>query len=405
MSYIYSPETLPFSDVYRAYMDCRKNKRGTHNALSFEVNLESNLVQLWKDILSGTYKIGRSIAFIVTHPRMREIFAADFRDRIVHHLVIRRLEPLFEARFIEDNCNCRKDKGALYGIKRLAERINISPDDPKYNDMYIARFDMENFFMHIHRPTLWKMLEEFISERFHEVDRQLMLDLVKMIVLHCPEKNCIRRSDRSMWDALDSRKSLFTTGDDWGLPIGNLSSQVFANFLLNEFDIRFLDDGMCARYVDDFYIIGTKNDILRKICMIRWELSRVGVTLHRRKFYMQHISKGTSFLGTQCLPGRTYVRNSTVHNALRMIDSYNHIKVKEPHAEKFVQLLNSYLGYMSHFLSYGIRYRIMEAISLLWGEYIYFGNSIMKVSLKKKYRAHICVRGHVADSRKGRFKG
>ena len=116
--------SIGLEEVFEAYYDCRKNKRRTANALLFESDYESYCVELWRDINERTYSIGRSIAFIVTKPKPREVFASDFRDRVVHHLVARRLEPLFESVFIEDTYNCRKGKGTLYGVKRLAQKVH-----------------------------------------------------------------------------------------------------------------------------------------------------------------------------------------------------------------------------------------------------------------------------------------
>ena len=90
-------------EVFRAYHNCRSNKRNTANAIAFEVDYEHNLVQLHKEINNGTYRIGRSIAFIVDKPVKREIFAADFRDRVVHNLVIGKLNHLFEKQIIHDS--------------------------------------------------------------------------------------------------------------------------------------------------------------------------------------------------------------------------------------------------------------------------------------------------------------
>ena len=90
--------------------------------------------------------------------------------------------------------------------------------------------------MSIHKPTLWNMLETFITERYYGNDKEDILYLVKKIVLHNPELNCVRKSPARMWKDLDTNKSLFTVGNDYGLPIGNLTSQMFANFYLTEFD-------------------------------------------------------------------------------------------------------------------------------------------------------------------------
>jgi retron-type reverse transcriptase len=99
---------MELQDIFQAYYDCRKNKRRTANALNFEQNYESNLIKLYDEIISRKYEIGKSIAFIVEKPVKREIFAGDFRDRIVHHLVINKLNPTFEKKFIFDSYSCRE---------------------------------------------------------------------------------------------------------------------------------------------------------------------------------------------------------------------------------------------------------------------------------------------------------
>lgn len=102
---------IALKDIFKAYYDCRKNKRKTKQQLEFEYNLEENCIQLHNDIITGKYKIQESICFIITKPKPREVFAASFRDRIVHHLIINKLNELFEQEFISNTFNCRKKKG------------------------------------------------------------------------------------------------------------------------------------------------------------------------------------------------------------------------------------------------------------------------------------------------------
>lgn len=99
---------MELHELFEAYYECRKNKRSTINALAFEQEYEANLIRLANDIQSGTYEVGKSIAFIVDRPVKREIFAGDFRDRVVHHYIIRKLEPIFEKIFIHDSYSCRE---------------------------------------------------------------------------------------------------------------------------------------------------------------------------------------------------------------------------------------------------------------------------------------------------------
>lgn len=110
---------VTYEDMLAAYFDCRRSKRGKDSTLRFELDFERSCKDLVDDINDRKYVIGSSIAFIVTRPKIREVFAADFRDRVVHHWLIGKLNPLFERVFIEDTYNCRKGKGTHYGVCRL----------------------------------------------------------------------------------------------------------------------------------------------------------------------------------------------------------------------------------------------------------------------------------------------
>ena len=101
------------ADLFKAYFDCRKNKRCKITALKFELNLEENLLKLYKEIKSGQYKIGKSICFVVTRPKPREVWAANFRDRIVHHLIYNFISERFYKKFIYDTYSCIPKRGTL----------------------------------------------------------------------------------------------------------------------------------------------------------------------------------------------------------------------------------------------------------------------------------------------------
>jgi hypothetical protein len=105
-----------------AYFDCRRHKRNTKSALAFELNLERNLVGLFDELAGGHYRPGPSICFVVTRPKPREVWAAAFRDRIVHHLLYNRIGPRFERAFIADSCACIAGRGTLYAIERLESK-------------------------------------------------------------------------------------------------------------------------------------------------------------------------------------------------------------------------------------------------------------------------------------------
>ena len=381
-------DKITLDEVFEAYMECRRNKRNTCNALAFEADYMRGCINLHRELTDGTYRIGRSIAFLVTRPRLREVFAADFRDRIVHHLIIRRLEPLFEEHFIEDCYNCRKGKGTLYGVKRLHGKIKRCSHDYT-RDCYVLKCDLQGFFVSIHKPTLWAMLERFIKERYKGADISQLLWLTKTVVLHCPEKSCIVKGNREMWKQLPPNKSLFTSGDDYGLPIGNLTSQMFANFYLSEID-RWMERRFShyGRYVDDFYVVSyDKRALLDVLPELRKRLKeRLGVTLHPRKIYLQHYTKGVTFIGSTSKMGRLYIGNRTVGNMTETIREMNAVKGKEDYAERFVGRMNSYLGFLGHYRSYAIRRRLLGLVDREWWKYCYIAGHFQKVVLRRQYR-------------------
>lgn len=368
---------ISLEEVFEAYYECRRNKRRPANALLFESDYESNLVKLHHEINTMTYEIGKSITFIVTRPVKREVFAADFRDRIVHHLIARRLEPLFESVFIDDNYNCRKGKGVLYGVKRLREQTRECSENYT-RECYIMKNDIQGFFMSIYKPLLWKMLEKFILEKYKGDDIDLLLYLTKKVVLHNPELNCIRRSPLWMWNDVPKNKSLFTNGKDYGLPIGNLTSQIFANFYLHDFDLRMKERfGYYGRYVDDFYTISRDKQALLDITpVIRKELKdERGLTLHPKKLYLQRYEKGCKFTGSVVKGDRMYIGNQTVANMINSIRKFN--ETMEP--EKFISSMNSYLGFLSHYSSYAIKRKIVKIINPKLYNFFYISGRFEKL--------------------------
>src|SRR5574343_38126 len=112
-----------FELLLQAYLNCRKHKRNTASALAFEQDLEHNLWQLHSELSGGTYTPGKSVCFVITRPKAREVWAADFRDRIVHHLLHNHIGPRFYARFIADSCACIPGRGTLYAAQRLESKV------------------------------------------------------------------------------------------------------------------------------------------------------------------------------------------------------------------------------------------------------------------------------------------
>ncbi|MCX6752462.1 MAG: reverse transcriptase domain-containing protein [Candidatus Nomurabacteria bacterium] len=157
MSTIFTLEKL-----YKAYKECQKGKKNTINALCFEVEREKNLILLLNELQSGTYEISRSVYFIVTNPTAREIFAADFRDRIVHHLLCNEIQNIFEADFISDSYANRKRKGTHKAVAQLQKYTREAKSKTKNG--YYLKLDVESFFCSINREILYSIVEKKIRD-------------------------------------------------------------------------------------------------------------------------------------------------------------------------------------------------------------------------------------------------
>jgi retron-type reverse transcriptase len=238
-------------NIYRAYRQCRRRKRNTYNALIFEQNLEENILELHETLNNRSYTPKPSIAFLVEKPKRREIFAADFRDRIVHHVLVNYMEPQWERRFIYDSYACRQAKGTHKAVERLRGFTRKVTANGSRRAWYL-QLDVRGFFITINRHILFKRLTK------HETDPTIVW-LIQIFLFNDLTKNCrLRDASRSDFESLPAHKTLFKTAPDCGLPIGNLTSQFFGNIYLDALD-QFVKHQLKARYYlrycDDFIIL------------------------------------------------------------------------------------------------------------------------------------------------------
>lgn len=384
--------------MLEAYYDCRRMKRRTASAIVYEMNYESNLIALRDRINTRTYQPGKSICFVVTRPRYREVFAASFEDRVVHHYIALRLEPLFELVFSPRTFNCRKGKGQLYGVKMLEADIKEASNNYT-TDCYIMKLDLQGFFMSIDKSMLARMIDKFIVKYYQGSDIDDLRYLCQVVVLHCPEKNCERHSPREMWEHLPSNKSLFTNGEGKGVAIGNLFAQLFANFLLNTLDwyIEELGIKYHGRYVDDFYCIHQdKQVLLGAVPKIRAKLAELGLSLNPKKFYFQHYTKGVEFTGAVVKPYRTYCCSRVLTNFIAAVRKLNRARNIDDvtHA---VCSINSYLGLLRQSNEYGKRCKILKMIGPRVYKWIYIKGHYEVVAIKNKYKRNCIIQKRVRD--------
>lgn len=344
---------LFFLELVQAYYDCRRSKRNSASALAFEQNLERNLIQLRDELLDGSYTPGRSICFVVTHPKPREVWAAEFRDRIVHHLLYNHIAPSIEATFIADSCACMVGRGTLYAAQRLESKIRSQTENWS-RPAYYLKCDVANFFVSINKRVLRAQLAERIAEPW-------WFALTEQILMHDPRENFEFRGDPASIHKVPVHKRLLSQHSDYGLPIGNLSSQFFANVYLDELD-QFAKHRLRARryirYVDDFLLLHESAAWLNAALeQIEYFLpDRLGIQLNPSKTILQPIDRGVDFVGHVIKPWRRTIRRRIVRHAV------NRVSTIAP--EDLGKTANSFFGHLGQ-ASHSHSDRIELALAIL----------------------------------------
>ena len=387
--------------------DCYRHKLSSPQCDEWRVTRgEVDLWMLIQEVYSRTYTPSESICFVVTRPKIREIFAADFRDRIVQHWIALRLNPLFERRFITNgnvSFNCRVGFGVDKAIERIVYSTKVISNEYT-SDAYYLKIDLKSFFMSIDGEILWHQLRELIENEYHESDKDTLLYLTEITVRHRPQDYCRRKGRIHLWDKLPKDKSLFSISEWRAMPIGNITSQLFANYHLCGFDewaVKLCDenDALYVRFVDDIVVTAkTKEFALRfKREATAWLRENLKLRLHPNKVYLQHVTKGVKTLGRVVKPNRVYSAG-TVMGGL-----YDAIGEMELECEKTVRdhgdlrrlaylcdSLNSYLGFLSHTQSYAIRRRMFGRLRWFWKACSIRGD-FLAVKVKKRYRYEDCL--------------
>ncbi|MBQ8167950.1 reverse transcriptase [bacterium] len=353
------------ADLFKAYFECRKNKRCKKSALQFELHLEQNLLKLYKEIKSGKYKIGKCICFVVTRPKPREVWAANFRDRIVHHLIYNFVRERFYKRFIHDTYSCIPKRGTLAAAKRLLH-FSRSATNNYTKKMFYLKADLSNFFVSIDKDILFGLIKK-------HVDEEWILSLIQQIIYNDPVQNVYKKSSARKFRLIPHYKSLFNADKQHGLPIGNLTSQFFSNVYLDVMDQYIKRELKCRyylRYVDDFVIIGEDtwflNECFRRI---REYIAReLNITLHPRKKLINKVENGIDFVGFFVLPHRVFLRKQTIYKIVCCIKEWK--KKYNPYQnqilEKFFRSINSYLGMLVNLNSFNLRFIFTTKLNSLF---------------------------------------
>lgn len=365
MAYHLTKEAL-LLDLYGAFVSAKIHKGQKSYVAKFQKHLDVNLRRLCDDLWYRRYKPEPSSCFIVERPKKREVFAAQFPDRVVHHLYYNYTHKLFERTFVEDCYSCIPGRGTHYGIERLKMHIRQCSNGYQ-KPCYVLKLDKRGYFMHIDRQRLVDIASDSIlkmaSRRADDIGRtwadvvdiDFLLWLTREIALLNPKENCRIAGSIDDWQGLDRAKSLFYTMDGRGLPIGNLTSQLFSNVYLNTFD-QFMKRTMgCrhfGRYVDDSFVVGNDKEWLRSLVepAEKFLQERLGLELNNGKLQILNAYHGVEFLGAYIRPKTTYISNESLH---RMVQKVNAMDMND--REAVFRSVNSFLGILCHFDSFNIR--------------------------------------------------
>lgn len=262
------------------------------DVLAFNRHLEDNIFDLYYALRDGTYKHGSYESFYVNDPKRRHIHKASIRDRLLHHAVVRVIEPFFDPTFIFDSWSCRKGKGVERAVTRF-QKIAWSLSRNNTLPVWVLKLDVAKFFASIDRHTLLEIIKPRIK---------------------CPQTFAL------ITEVVESYKP--------GLPLGNITSQLFANVFLNELDQyakRVLHLPHYLRYCDDFVILSRDKKALEEVLpkLRQFLETRLLLSLHPGKIILQKVHQGADFLGFVCFPHFRILRAKTRRRMLRRVNEKN----------------------------------------------------------------------------------
>ncbi|MCX6705965.1 MAG: reverse transcriptase/maturase family protein, partial [Candidatus Woesebacteria bacterium] len=322
---------ISIENLFQAWNEFKKGKRGKKDVQNFEINLENYLFDLYLKLKNKNYQHGKYNPFYIYDPKKRHIHKACVADRIVHHLLYKYLYELFDKTFIYDSYSCRLGKGTHRGVKRLSVFIRkVSKNYTGY--CWVLKCDIKKFFATVDQEILLNLLKKKIGDIN-------ILGLLKEIV-----------------ESFNSE-----LGKGKGIPLGNLTSQIFANIYLNELD-QFIKHKLkikyYLRYADDFVILSEDKNYLEGLIIkiSNFLESNLKLSLHGDKVIIDKYTRGIDFLGYVVLPYAILPRTRTKKRMFR--------KLKEKvNLSNFDQSLQSYLGYLNHANSYGLAREVKEYYS------------------------------------------
>jgi retron-type reverse transcriptase len=352
---------ISLENLFLAWKEFKKGKRKKVDVQEFEFNLEDNLFQLHRELKDRTYQHSNYTAFSVNDPKPRKIHKAIVRDRVLHHAIFRILYPIFDKGFIFDLYSCRIGKGTRRAVNRLEKFCRkLSRNNTK--NIFALKCDIKRFFNSIDQDVLLKIIK-------HKIKDEDAIWLVDRIIKSFPDMDSRFRGNDRDGRGNDSEKGgndkNAGRNDNLGLPLGNVTSQLFANIYLDKLD-QFIKHKLkiryYLRYCDDFVILAENRSCFASvIAEIEKFLAReLKLFLHPDKIIIRKYHQGIDFLGYVVLPHYRVLRTKTKKRILRK-SSINQQKVANGLMSKksLNQSMQSYLGILKHCCGYKIKKRVV----------------------------------------------
>ncbi|MDR2815764.1 MAG: reverse transcriptase/maturase family protein [Proteiniphilum sp.] len=329
-------QVIDFENLYHAFRAASTGKRYRWESLKFKNNLEENLITLQNELIWNTYKPQPYRHFIVHEPKQRLISTPTFRDRVVHHALCQVIEPIFENRFISETFACRRGKGTNAAVDHVQKCARAA--QRKWGTYYVLKCDIKSFFPSVDHAVLKKILQRFISD-------EKVMNLIDGII----------RSYES------------PVQDGKGIPIGALTSQLFANIDLSPFDHWIKEDNHLlyyARYMDDFVILHhDKPYLFELLCKIENYIHDTLKMNLNPKTGIFPAKQGIDFCGYRIWAAYIKPRKSTIKRAKKrfkqMPEMYKKYQDIFEHAKMSMM---SFLGYIRHCQGWRSTKSVLEKI-------------------------------------------
>jgi retron-type reverse transcriptase len=311
-------------NLLESWREFLRGKRKRKDVAEFSLNFLDNILVLHRELASKAYRHGDYQAFKINDPKPRDIHKASVRDRLVHHAIYRILYSYFDRKFIFDSYSCRIGKGTRRAIRRF-RRFGMRVSKNNTKTCWILKCDIRKFFANINHQILKNILAKHIA------DEDVSWLLAQVI------------------ESFGAKGKIGV-----GLPLGNLTSQLFVNIYMNEFDQfmkRILKVKYYIRYADDFVILHKNRFYLENLIprIGKFLDGRLALSLHPEKFFVRTFSSGVDFLGWVNFPHHRVLRTSTKKRMMK--------RIKNNSASESIA---SYLGLLSHGNAHKLTLRIKK---------------------------------------------